>query len=227
MADAAVQVTSSAKAPRVHPGQLRAPGLCAALPSCSACGACSKQPVHRIPAVRAAAKAHGVSCLHIILRWVLEKGAVLLLTSCRPKEWQSSRLFEFSLTGDEVAAIAASRATAAARATATAIATMWVPMWNVWRPWQPWQPGACVADAAVMRTLAYDHRQACGDDFTHLQCRPRSRPEESQRMRYASSSLTVTCRSLYCKEVSRSQEHGYLARATPWRWHTQEAATIS
>ena len=52
-----------------------------------------------------------------------------------------------------------------------------------------------------MRTLAY------------FQCRPRSRPQQTQRMRYASSSLTVLCRSLYCKEVSRSQEHGYLAQA--------------
>jgi len=58
------------------------------------------------PPVQAAAKAHQVTPAQVLLRWALEKGAVIVPKSCKEERIQeNAQLFNFALTESEVAAI--------------------------------------------------------------------------------------------------------------------------
>eukprot|EP00444_Apocalathium_aciculiferum_P003845 CAMPEP_0183396334 /NCGR_PEP_ID=MMETSP0370-20130417/9947_1 /TAXON_ID=268820 /ORGANISM="Peridinium aciculiferum, Strain PAER-2" /LENGTH=432 /DNA_ID=CAMNT_0025577107 /DNA_START=1 /DNA_END=1295 /DNA_ORIENTATION=+ len=59
-----------------------------------------------LPPVRAAAEAHKATPAQVLLRWALEKGALVVPKSCNPERIrENAKIFSFSLTKKEVAAI--------------------------------------------------------------------------------------------------------------------------
>lgn len=64
------------------------------------------QAFFEMPPVRAAAAAHKATPAQVLLRWALEKGAVVVPKSCNPvRIRENAKIFSFSLTKKEVAAI--------------------------------------------------------------------------------------------------------------------------
>jgi len=64
------------------------------------------QTFFSFPAVQAAAKAHQVTPAQVLLRWALEKGALVVPKSCKAERArENAQLFSFALTREEVEAI--------------------------------------------------------------------------------------------------------------------------
>lgn len=60
------------------------------------------------PTLTAIADAHGKSVAQVVLRWLTERGVIAIPKSVRPERMaQNFDIFDFTLTGDEMAAIAA------------------------------------------------------------------------------------------------------------------------
>jgi len=64
------------------------------------------QTFFNFPPVRAASKSHQVTPAQVLLRWALQKGALVVPKSSRPERIaENSQLFKFSLSDEEVSAI--------------------------------------------------------------------------------------------------------------------------